>query len=503
MRKLATAKQSFTALLNTNYQINDNLQICNKTGNPIKRDLKERFRLKHNNIRYTIYQNDIPLLLSGKYSTIEDFNKQSILSKTYYYQTHLPKDLYQKMVQSKLDTDSNLILIEHLLISDKENIKYLPINYTKSLPVEVSAKYIEKIGLKESDIDSLKKANIIQQIPYEIPYKETSTRTFNKSVDFSINNHFCKRYEVIWSSHQTVSVTIKNTSTKKYDLNIYDLFKYTNYINNFKITDFTGFIEYYDLQKEITNTEYYKTKDIKKKKKLDKQKMYLDNQIELLRTYNIPKTFYRNYTNSREEKYLNRIPSECHKYTSLNDMVQIDINNSQMRMLLILLTNSDSIYYKRLNNEYKKLINDYKESSEAELLKLIEVVNYGMKQWFSEKYYYDGEFTKHQIMLLLGDYDYSKYKEQIFKNEFPNLIILLKLLNSTNGYNKFIIELQKIESDFVLDRVSCLMIRKGIMNITKHDAWFISKENLNEAKNIIDMFFNKESKKIKNNYKIV
>ena len=170
----------------------------------------------------------------------------------------------------------------------------------------------------------------------------------------------------------------------------------------------------------------------------------------------------RNDTNRRLDTNLTNLYSELvDEICRQNNLVQIDLSNSQFCFLSELLKDEldtpDFMMFQSLSyqgNLYlyvqKKLkLNSLKESK---------------KMMFS---------------LLFSSQKNTTTEKKKIKDLFPSVIDWVDRFKKLNGYKKFSVKLQNLESIFFIDNLLRLIKNKGIFCITKHDSLIIRQEDYN------------------------
>jgi hypothetical protein len=190
--------------------------------------------------------------------------------------------------------------------------------------------------------------------------------------------------------------------------------------------------------------------------------------------------FRKNDTNGRIDTNLTSLKSEYKQFiVSKEPLYQIDIVNSQPFIL--------SLYLNSLlcsNNLNKDLQN--------ELLKYNDWTGSGLFYEMFEKTYFNKTgktLTRKMIKDMMFCIFYSKnssFKKEksIFISVFPNIMNIIEK-EKENKHNEFAIKLQKIESKICIDIISQELDIEGIEYYTIHDAWLVSKEDIQKTKNII------------------
>lgn len=231
--------------------------------------------------------------------------------------------------------------------------------------------------------------------------------------------------------------------------------------------------------------------------------------------------FKRNKTNNRLDHNLTNITSKI-KYYNYNDYISIDINNSQPYLIYYFIitilksyNNSEINIYNHndsknpCNYNENQLVNMVQKDINIclETLKNIdknELEKYG--NWVTSGKFYDNFINENEI--TSDNYDELRKKEKSnmfcvlfskpnsYKNKkykfnmlFPTLNNWIDEFKNVNGYNKFSIFFQKLESYLVLDNICEKLYKEDIFNVTIHDSWIIKKEDYDKFMKIFNSTF--------------
>ena len=184
--------------------------------------------------------------------------------------------------------------------------------------------------------------------------------------------------------------------------------------------------------------------------------------------------FKRNDTNGRLDSNLTSLPTFLRPYIISDEkLVYIDIKNSQPFFLYTLLKNKTSV------NELE--LNRY-----AEL-----VVSGNIYQFFKDQYEKETTYyrTIKQMKLMLFKIFYSKLPSFIkyktfFGKRFPEI---MQHINNTNSikHNTLSVQLQSIESFFVIDVIMPTLAKHNIIPYTIHDGFICNESEAEVVKNTI------------------
>lgn len=190
--------------------------------------------------------------------------------------------------------------------------------------------------------------------------------------------------------------------------------------------------------------------------------------------------FKRNSTNGRIDTNLTNLRSELRQFIDIDNLVQIDIKNSQPLLLSTLL---DPLLCRE---------NKFLEEMESFIDKCFGGNLYDhVFQLFYKKT--TKVLTRKEIKNIMFAILYSKpgsYRKEkaIFGEIFPNILEWIEKRKGKN-HQKFAINLQKIESSMCIDTILPRLHSKGIMCFTVHDSWIIDNTQLEETISIINECF--------------
>ncbi len=186
------------------------------------------------------------------------------------------------------------------------------------------------------------------------------------------------------------------------------------------------------------------------------------------------KDFYakRNNTNNRlDTNITNMCGLLTKKIIKDNDLVSIDLNNSQFAILSYVLqtelTTEDFICFKRLSTSGE--LYDY------------------LKEKFSLSSRKEAKTNCFEL-LFSGRKNPSKEKKDL-KTEFPNVVAWIDNYKKEYGDKKFAIMLQQVESNMFIDKLYCILRDKIEFCLTKHDAFIVKREDYKVAANTMKEFF--------------
>ena len=201
-------------------------------------------------------------------------------------------------------------------------------------------------------------------------------------------------------------------------------------------------------------------------------KMYYKNSIDRLKYNSLDAK--RNKTNNRLDTNLTNMASILVDEICLqNDLVQIDLSNSQF----VLLTN---LLKSHLNTSDYKLFKKLSVSG-----KLYSYIASSL----SLKSAKNGKSLMFEVMFS-SRRNNSAYKKKI-KELFPSVVGWIDDYKKAHGDNQFSIMLQRIESDLFIDNILKRVKKLKYFCLTKHDSLIIKIKDYEAILNIVKEEFNK------------
>lgn len=193
--------------------------------------------------------------------------------------------------------------------------------------------------------------------------------------------------------------------------------------------------------------------------------------IEDLKNGNFRAT--RNKTNNRLDTNLTNLCSILtDEICNQNDLIQIDLSNSQFTILSWVLQNElDTEDFKR----FKEL------SVTGELYDYIKDV-LGLE---SRK---EGKNAMFEI--LFSSRRNNTQSKGLIKEIFPSVVRWIDKFKKENGDKSFSIMLQKEESKIFIDGILKNLIKKKIFALTKHDSFIVQVEDKERVLELISDYFN-------------
>jgi hypothetical protein len=142
-----------------------------------------------------------------------------------------------------------------------------------------------------------------------------------------------------------------------------------------------------------------------------------------------------------------------------NDLIQIDLSNSQFCFLSQLL---------------KKEL----KTPDSQLFQIISTSG-NLYSYVSDRLEI-GDYKKTKKLmfsLLFSSNLYQSKEKNKLKELFPTVIKWIDDFKRKNGYKLFSVELQKIESNFFIDNLLKRIKKQGLFCLTKHDSLIIRRQD--------------------------
>lgn len=176
----------------------------------------------------------------------------------------------------------------------------------------------------------------------------------------------------------------------------------------------------------------------------------------------------RNKTNNRLDTNLTNLPSEyCDFIMKSNDMIQIDLSNSQFSFLSFWLS-------KYLDSDDFKLFQKLSYTG-----KLYDFIQKELGLTSREK-------TKRILFyIFFSSNEINNSKKDYVRKRFPSVIEWVNEYKSINNHKTFCIELQRLESNFFIDNIYEIIKKLGYVCFTKHDSIIVKSIYKDEVINLI------------------
>jgi hypothetical protein len=172
----------------------------------------------------------------------------------------------------------------------------------------------------------------------------------------------------------------------------------------------------------------------------------------------------RNKTNNRLDTNLTNLPSEyCDFIMKSNDMIQIDLSNSQFSFLSLWLS-------KYLESDDFKLFQNLSYTGK--------LYNYIQKELGLTS----REKTKRILFyIFFSSNEINNSKKDYLRKRFPSVIEWVDEYKSINNHKTFCIELQRMESNFFIDNIYEIIKKLGYVCFTKHDSIIVESKYKDEV----------------------
>lgn len=171
----------------------------------------------------------------------------------------------------------------------------------------------------------------------------------------------------------------------------------------------------------------------------------------------------RNTTNNRLDTNLTNLPSVytdwiCKK----NDLIQIDLANSQLCFLSKMLEDTPGLngVDNFCNISYNGEIYDYVQNQ------------LGLET---------RDDAKLLMITILFSSNYNSKGKKEFKSLFPEVHGWLHAYKKEHGYKNISITLQKMESKLFIDKIYVTLKKRGVFCLTKHDSLIIRSRDANKV----------------------
>lgn len=215
--------------------------------------------------------------------------------------------------------------------------------------------------------------------------------------------------------------------------------------------------------------------------------------------------FNQNHTNFRVDSNLTNLKRELRNFIVGEDLVQIDLANSQpylFNFLLLLVSNKNILSYSDGNSPFnplnpfievllKRLINSPK-------LDLNEVHRYNERtrsgkiyDLFVSKFEITRDEAKELFLATFYSSNYSKKyakSKEFFKAEFPTINQLIEAFKRKD-HEPLPVAMQNLESEIFIEGIARELCEMGIIPYTVHDSIIIERKHLGIAIQIMENTF--------------
>ena len=176
----------------------------------------------------------------------------------------------------------------------------------------------------------------------------------------------------------------------------------------------------------------------------------------------------RNKTNNRLDTNITNLSSEyCDSIMNSNDMIQIDLSNSQFSFLSFWLS-------KYLDSDDFKLFQKLSYTG-----KLYDFIQKELGLTSREK-------TKRILFyIFFSSNEINNSKKDYLRKKFPSVIDWVEEYKSKNNHKTFCIELQRLESNFFIDNIYETLKELGFVCFTKHDSIIVESKYKDKVNNLV------------------
>lgn len=400
----------------------------------------------------------ISLLKSKSY---KDYRLNDMpISLPYNYLSIIFTNNYKKNFLKAL-LDSNIIISNEYYSSDKSisicyniNSIYTYTNTSTSFITYMSPDFKEP--LITSAFDHCKKA-FQEDIDSLIINKESLLEIANKKINFLTIKNFNVNEQIEEQFIQLIEK--KGNTVKKYWMTLEAAIVKAKVSGRLVIQDKTNFFL------------------------MDEKEFILNKKESILDSYNtsihqlVSKYYFanRNITNNRLDTNITNMCSDLvDRICNDNNLVQIDLSNSQFAILSYIMSKDPNVNVK------------------ADFIRFKEVCESGELYTFLQRELsLESRPTAKKLMFHLAFAKRSNsphYKK--LQALFPTVTNWIAKYKKDNGSNTFAIDLQKEEAVIFIDNIWNSIKEQGFFCLTKHDSIIVKKENLDFALETIKEYFN-------------
>jgi hypothetical protein len=393
----------------------------------------------------------ISLIMKKSYRKNRDLFSFVELSQSYFIKRYSNRfnEWLNKLIEAKILFINNSYKVGSYSKSYCINNQYL-LDINNTYYIVVSTKNNKDLKIKELEATKMNISNL--KIDYNSLKNIIKKHVDNLSInDFRLNNEIKENvFEVTIKDQnfeQTYFTSKSKAIEKAKELNK-DLIQDKN---RFLICDRDFFIT---LKKEAYNFAYNDS------------------------LYKLHKKYYhinRNATNQRLDSNLTNLCSILIEQICIdNDLIQIDLRNSQFAILSHIIPNKIK--------KYNDVLEFIKQSQQGTLYEYIQ-----------NELKLDSRKQSKQITfeVLFSSENNKSQNMKYFKILFPNLLDWINDFKSKNGYENFSIMLQKKESEIFIDGIFKKLIKQKLFALTKHDSIICKSNDFENVKEIITNYFNK------------
>ena len=179
---------------------------------------------------------------------------------------------------------------------------------------------------------------------------------------------------------------------------------------------------------------------------------------------------HRNETNNRLDHNLTSMPKFFLDIVKRdNDLVEIDIKNSQFAFHAYWMKETGWLQYEDVNTYYDLAV---KGKLYEELAGIFNVTREEAKELMME--------------LAFSSHKHSSALKKRFREAFPNVLRHIEEFKGNAGSSKmFSIELQKRESELIIDHIYSRIKSEGILCLTRHDSLLVRRDEFEVALRVL------------------
>lgn len=198
--------------------------------------------------------------------------------------------------------------------------------------------------------------------------------------------------------------------------------------------------------------------------------------------------FKRNKTNGRIDTNLTSLKSELKQFIiGAQSLTSIDISNSQP-LLLSSFISSLCCTLPSISLDTKEL-GRYSASCIRGTFYDDFMIEYNLTIKDSKKKLTRKDIKEMMFCIFYSKNDSYPKEKAIFKSIYPSISRFIHKYKSDNDYTKLAVDLQKLESNIIIDCITKKLDGSNINYWTIHDSFIVANENKQETKEIIEKEF--------------
>lgn len=407
---------------------------------------------------------------------------------------YMPSKVKDFIYTCNYEDKDHLYFICDLIYRRRNSIKSdLPYLHFTNIPREYFTNVISNWKVFNSDIQFLINNNVVDGDDLFIQGRKCKGYKINDKFISTIDSVTIDKRTLIKNIIKGVNTQKQTEHLKEYKKHFLKSFKINykdaiEYVESLVVKDFYQIYNSYHPNTPLlpaTKTDLSYIQHMFESEPCADKKMTYGNLIEKYNYYRFSIEvindgdlfFKRNKTNLRIDTNLTSLKSDLKKFIiGAENLIQIDISNSQPTLLYFLIKNE---------NINKKEIQKYKEW----------VLSGKYYEKFIDEYYISTlkKIDRKKIKDIMFCIFYSKndsykYDKEIFRKIFPSIMRWIEN-QKVDKHNKLAIDLQKVESEIVIDTICKELTEVEIKYYTIHDSWIVNKDNQEETVKIIKREF--------------